>query len=127
MCACVQVSSWVVRYPVTATPSTLTLPLDTDTNPLKLPTNTNPLTPPTDTSPLTPPTDTDTLTHFNSSSPHLNAVYSLGRYTILATSLDVNTDSNTRQRDNCEMDAFIAAMGQLRTSEGENLNPKPKP
>ena len=60
--------------------------------------------------------DQSTLTLFNSSSPHLNAVYDFGRYTILATSLDVNTDSNTRQRDNCEMDAFIAAMGQLRTS-----------
>ena len=39
--------------------------------------------------------------------------YEFGRWTIISTSLgDVNTDSNTRQRDNCEMDAFIAAMGQ---------------
>jgi hypothetical protein len=52
------------------------------------------------------------LTTFSSSSQDLNAVYELGRYTIVATSLDINTDSNTRQRDDCEMDAYIAAMGK---------------
>ena len=39
----------------------------------------------------------------------------------MTTSLDVNTDSNTRQRDNCEMDAFIAAMGQFSISASVQL------
>ena len=33
----------------------------------------------------------------------------------------VNTDSNTRQRDNCEMDAFITAMGQFSISTSVRL------
>jgi hypothetical protein len=37
---------------------------------------------------------------------------SLGRWTILTTSLDVNTDSNTRQRDNCMIDAYLCYSGQ---------------
>ncbi|KAH8044253.1 hypothetical protein JL720_17147 [Aureococcus anophagefferens] len=38
---------------------------------------------------------------FASASDRLDAVWALGKDTIVATALDVNTDSNTRQRDNC--------------------------
>ena len=48
-------------------------------------------------------------------------MFELSRWTIVTTSLDVNTDSNTRQRDNCEMDAFIAAMGQFSISASVQL------
>ena len=38
------------------------------------------------------------------------------RYTLVAVSLDVNTDSNTRQRDLCHTDAYITGIGQLALS-----------
>ena len=50
---------------------------------------------------------------FASSDPNLDEVFKFTRFTIATTSLDVNTDSNTRQRDNCMIDAFVAAMGQF--------------
>lgn len=65
--------------------------------------------------------DADTITSFVSSDDKLNAVWELGRWTILTTSLDVNTDSNTRQRDNCMIDAYIAAMGQFSISKSVQL------
>lgn len=40
-------------------------------------------------------------TAFRSSDPDLDRVFGLAKYTITAASLDVNTDSNTRQRDVC--------------------------
>ena len=46
--------------------------------------------------PAVPYGDTDAITAFASSDAKLNAVWELGRWTILTTSLDVNTDSNTR-------------------------------
>jgi len=48
-------------------------------------------------------------THFRSSSDALNRVWELSKYTITGASLDVNTDSNTRQRDVCTWDAYLAA------------------
>ena len=46
----------------------------------------------------------DTDSAFTSSSPVLNAVYDLCRYTTKATSLDTYTDSNTRERLPYELD-----------------------
>ena len=65
--------------------------------------------------------DAGTITSFVSNNEKLNAVWELGRWTILTTSLDVNTDSNTRQRDNCMIDAYIAAMGQFSISKSIQL------
>ena len=70
---------------------------------------------------LLPYGEADTITAFASSDDKLNAVWELGRWTILTTSLDVNTDSNTRQRDNCMIDAFIAAMGQFSVSKAVQI------
>ena len=56
------------------------------------------------------------LATFSSDSVDLNAVWSLVRHTIVATTLDLNTDSNTRQRDLCHTDAFITSLGQLSIS-----------
>ena len=53
---------------------------------------------------------------FASSNGSLNAVWGLVRYTLVAVSLDVNTDSNTRQRDLCHTDAFITSLGQMALS-----------
>ncbi len=49
-------------------------------------------------------------------SAELNAVWDLVRYTLVAVSLDVNADSNTRQRDLCHTDAYITGLGQLALS-----------
>ena len=49
------------------------------------------------------------LTSFRSSSPTLDAVWHLCRYTVLVGALDSNTDSNTRQRDLCNLDAMLAS------------------
>jgi hypothetical protein len=43
-------------------------------------------------------------------------VWGLVRHTLVAVSLDINTDSNTRQRDLCHTDAFITTLGQLALS-----------
>ena len=51
---------------------------------------------------------------FQSSNSSLDAVWGLVRYTLVAVSLDINTDSNTRQRDLCHTDAFITSLGQVR-------------
>ena len=56
------------------------------------------------------------LAAFSSDSVDLNAVWGLVRHTIVATTLDVNTDSNTRQRDLCHLDAFITSLAQLSIS-----------
>lgn len=46
---------------------------------------------------------------FASSSPALDAVWNFTAYTVVATSLDVHVDSQTRQRDLCHIDAFITS------------------
>lgn len=53
---------------------------------------------------------------FQSSNSSLDAVWGLVKYTLVAVSLDVNTDSNTRQRDLCHTDAFITSLGQMALS-----------
>lgn len=50
----------------------------------------------------------NSLTTFTSSSLNLNAVWDLSRYTVIAGAIDLNTDSNTRQRDLCTLDAWLA-------------------
>lgn len=64
-------------------------------------------------SPLRP---SNVLASFESSNGPLDAVWNLSRYTLVAISLDVNTDFNARQRDLCHMDAFITSIGQLAIS-----------
>ena len=49
---------------------------------------------------------------FASSSPALDAVFAFCAYTATATSLDINVDSQTRQRDLCHVDAYITAAAQ---------------
>jgi hypothetical protein len=55
---------------------------------------------------------TSALTTFESSSPTLNAVWRLCHYTVVVGALDSNTDSNTRQRDICNLDAMLASRYQ---------------
>lgn len=49
---------------------------------------------------------------FSSSSPALDSVWALVARSMTATALDVNVDSQTRQRDLCHVDAYITALGQ---------------
>ena len=43
----------------------------------------------------------------------LDAVWDLCRYTGRVGAMDVNTDSNARQRDNCNVDAHVTALHQV--------------
>jgi alpha-L-rhamnosidase len=52
------------------------------------------------------------FTSVSTSSPNLNSVWELCRYTLRVAALDVNTDSNTRQRDPCNWDSHLQAIGQ---------------
>lgn len=58
-----------------------------------------------------------TLTNFKSSSSVLDSVWNFTFYSIITTGLDLNTDSNTRQRDLCHIDAFITSLGQYSISD----------
>ena len=49
---------------------------------------------------------------FASSLPALDAVFTLCAYTAVAVALDINVDSQTRQRDLCHVDAFITNAAQ---------------
>ena len=51
----------------------------------------------------------------------LERVWSLARYTMVTVGLDINTDSNTRQRDLCHIDAYITAMGQYAISNASGV------
>eukprot|EP01045_Picozoa_sp_COSAG04_P022560 COSAG04_NODE_2567_length_3916_cov_3.837831_3_plen_550_part_00 len=51
-------------------------------------------------------------TQIKTSSSALDAVWELCRYTGRIGAMDVNTDSNARQRDNCNVDSHITAMHQ---------------
>ena len=62
------------------------------------------------------------LANLSSSSQELNSVWDLVRYTLPAVGgLDINTDSNTRQRDLCHTDAFITSIGQLALSNSTGI------
>ena len=52
------------------------------------------------------------LTTFSSSDASLDAVWALVRHSATAGALDLNTDSNTRQRDLCTLDAWLASRYQ---------------
>ena len=56
--------------------------------------------------------DPDVFTSVTTSSENLNSVWELCRYTLRVAMLDVNTDSNTRQRDPCNWDSHLQALGQ---------------
>lgn len=60
------------------------------------------------------PTEWDrrVFTSVATSSANLNSVWQLCRYTLRVAALDVNTDSNTRQRDPCNWDSHLQALGQ---------------
>ena len=49
------------------------------------------------------------LSTFRSDSATLDAVWRLCQYTVVVGALDTNTDSNTRQRDICNLDAMLGA------------------
>ena len=44
----------------------------------------------------------------------LEAVWNFTAYSIVSTSLDIDVDSQTRQRDLCHIDALITSLGQVR-------------
>lgn len=50
---------------------------------------------------------------FQSSNAGLDAVFNLTAYTAIATSLELNVDSQTRQRDLCHIDALITGAEQF--------------
>ena len=57
------------------------------------------------------------LATFSSDRADLNAVWTIVRHTLVACGgLDVNVDSNTRQRDFCATDAYVTGLGQLSIS-----------
>eukprot|EP01052_Picozoa_sp_SAG31_P028843 SAG31_NODE_2819_length_5041_cov_10.089235_4_plen_447_part_00 len=56
--------------------------------------------------------DPKVFTTVLSSSESLNVVWEFCRYTLRVAALDVNTDSNTRQRDPCNWDSHLQALGQ---------------
>ena len=60
------------------------------------------------------------LTTFNSSVPELDNVWELVRHTINVAALDLNTDSNTRQRDLCTLDAWLATRYQGGVAPGSS-------
>lgn len=66
--------------------------------------------------PITPGRESNPATSahasFSSSSPNLDAVWRLCAYSMVATALDINVDSQTRQRDLCHVDAYITNAGQ---------------
>jgi hypothetical protein len=58
------------------------------------------------------------LTSFNSSVPELDKVWELVRHTVNVAAIDLNTDSNTRQRDLCTLDAWLATRYQGGVAPG---------
>ena len=67
-----------------------------------------PLFPASPTGSYSPPS----FAFFSSSSPSLDKVFNFTAYTAVATALDINVDSRTRQRDMCHLDAFITNQEQ---------------
>jgi hypothetical protein len=58
------------------------------------------------------------LSSFTSSSRNLDRVFALCQYTNVAASLDMSTDSNTRQRSSCHVDMLVAILNQLYALDG---------
>ena len=61
-------------------------------------------------------------TMISSSSEELDAVWELCRFTGRTGAMDVNTDSNARQRDNCNIDSHITAMHQAAAGPAASAN-----
>lgn len=61
-------------------------------------------------------------TMIHSSSEELNSVWELTRFTGRTGAMDVNTDSNARQRDNCNIDSHITAMHQAAAGPAASAN-----
>eukprot|EP00035_Acanthoeca_spectabilis_P031454 m.14156 g.14156 ORF g.14156 m.14156 type:complete len:993 (+) comp4760_c0_seq1:3-2981(+) len=109
------VGAWVVRAPLTNDLATRDLVGDPHSTPFQTlfgsgHTASNP--------PLWPVTK---LAVIQSSDSTLNLVFNLTRYTVVTVGLDLNTDSNTRQRDLCHIDAYIAALGQWSVSNASGV------
>jgi hypothetical protein len=64
------------------------------------------------------------LTHFNSSNELLNSVWELSKYTTITAPLDFNVDSNTRQRDLCNLDAYLQTIYQGAVAPSSSLQPR---
>jgi Galactose binding lectin domain/Bacterial alpha-L-rhamnosidase 6 hairpin glycosidase domain len=64
---------------------------------------------------LTPPPNRQDLLRWSSDLPGLDAVLDMTAYSSLATAVDINVDSRTRQRDLCHIDAAITAEEQYYT------------
>ena len=62
------------------------------------------------------------LSVFGSSSKELDQAWELTRHTIAAAALDLNTDSNTRQRDLCTLDAWLATRYQAGVAPGTSAH-----
>ena len=58
------------------------------------------------------------ITTFASSSPGLDRVFELCQYTVVSGTLDVSTDSNTRQRSTCHIDMRVATLVMLYGLDG---------
>ena len=58
------------------------------------------------------------LTQFNASDTLLLQVWDLVQHTVDAGAIDLNTDSNTRQRDLCTLDAWVATRYQAGVAPG---------
>lgn len=89
--------AWVVQHPFEGTGE----------NPYEIPCAVStPNVPPPSARPVA------TYGQFSSSSPGLDAVFNLTAYTAVSTTLDINVDSQTRQRDLCHIDALITGHEQ---------------
>lgn len=56
--------------------------------------------------------DSTSVAWFQSDNTMLNAVWNMTAYTAIVTTLDINVDSQTRQRDLCHIDALITNLEQ---------------
>ena len=61
-------------------------------------------------------------TMIDSGSEALDSVWELTRFTGRTGAMDVNTDSNARQRDNCNIDSHITAMHQAAAGPAASAN-----
>ncbi len=93
------VRAWVVQHPFSGT----------GLNPFEKACSTS--TPNAPLPPSPPPHASD-FGVFSSSNPGLDAVFNFTAYTAVATTLDINVDSQTRQRDLCHIDALITGLEQ---------------
>jgi hypothetical protein len=99
------ISGWQVRYPFNAVLNEVPPAVTSERTPRQ-----------------TPNTSAAGLTVFSSNSAALDQVWELTRHTIAAAALDLNTDSNTRQRDLCTLDAWLATRYQAGVAPGTSAH-----